>query len=341
MGIKYFLQVHKRMVVLAAIALVVGVAAITMSTLSVTNAASCAETVLKKGSRGSCVSDLQKRLNNAGYNAGPVDGVFGPKTRAGVISYQKAKNLQVDGVAGPETWGSLTSGSSKKSSSKSAPSSSSNATLKMGSKGEAVRDLQQRLARAGFAVGRAGADGSYGTGTKSAVVRFQKQYGLKADGVAGSATIAKLKSNPSAPGAVTKHLSSVKSRSGVNIVADKSQKTVYVFKNGELQRAISARFGGEGYDKNGFYRRNTPTGSYRVYTKIKDGYSNRYDAKMPYFTVFNGDIGFHYSSEFAAIGYGTNGKRGSHGCVNIGNMNDAKYIYDQARSGSTRVVVQN
>ena len=58
------------------------------------------------GSTGSSVSALQEKLNANGYDL-EVDGQFGPATQKAVKDYQKKKGLQVDGIAGAETWGSL------------------------------------------------------------------------------------------------------------------------------------------------------------------------------------------------------------------------------------------
>lgn len=58
------------------------------------------------GSTGGSVSALQEKLNQNGYDLA-VDGVFGAETRKAVKDYQKKKGLQVDGIAGVETWGSL------------------------------------------------------------------------------------------------------------------------------------------------------------------------------------------------------------------------------------------
>ncbi|MBQ6570228.1 MAG: peptidoglycan-binding protein [Clostridia bacterium] len=62
--------------------------------------------------------------------------------------------------------------------------------LKYGSKGEAVTKLQKRLIELGFLSGTA--DGSYGNKTVEAVKSFQKQIGIKADGMAGPETQKKL-----------------------------------------------------------------------------------------------------------------------------------------------------
>ena len=36
-----------------------------------------------------------------------VDGIFGSKTYAAVMAFQKANGLSADGIAGPLTWGKL------------------------------------------------------------------------------------------------------------------------------------------------------------------------------------------------------------------------------------------
>ena len=60
------------------------------------------------GSRGSDVTELQKRLNENGYDLA-VDGQFGKETQKAVRDYQKKKGLVVDGIVGKNTWASLLS----------------------------------------------------------------------------------------------------------------------------------------------------------------------------------------------------------------------------------------
>ena len=59
--------------------------------------------LLKKGSTGNEVLELQKFLNNANYNVGTADGKFGAKTKASVIKLQIANKLKADGVVGVAT----------------------------------------------------------------------------------------------------------------------------------------------------------------------------------------------------------------------------------------------
>ncbi len=53
--------------------------------------------------RGDDVLDLQRRLNQLGFNAGVEDGIFGHATRAAVEELQRNMGLAVDGLAGPAT----------------------------------------------------------------------------------------------------------------------------------------------------------------------------------------------------------------------------------------------
>lgn len=59
------------------------------------------------GSRGDAVRKLQELLNALGYDCGSVDGIFGSKTKAAVLAFQKANGLAADGIVGSLTWGKL------------------------------------------------------------------------------------------------------------------------------------------------------------------------------------------------------------------------------------------
>lgn len=68
--------------------------------------AKSAHTMLRLGSRGARVRELQQLLRRAGY-AITIDGDFGPATKTAVKAFQKANMLQVDGVVGPKTFDML------------------------------------------------------------------------------------------------------------------------------------------------------------------------------------------------------------------------------------------
>ena len=61
----------------------------------------------KRGSTGSTVSEIQKKLKNWGYYSGEVDGVFGSRTEAAVRLFQQKNGLQVDGKVGTQTLAAL------------------------------------------------------------------------------------------------------------------------------------------------------------------------------------------------------------------------------------------
>ena len=63
-------------------------------------------------------------------------------------------------------------------------------TVRMGSRGEEVKYLQSRLTSFGYHVG--GVDGIFGVNTCNAVIEFQSDYGLVADGIVGKNTWAKI-----------------------------------------------------------------------------------------------------------------------------------------------------
>jgi peptidoglycan L-alanyl-D-glutamate endopeptidase CwlK len=75
--------------------------------------------------------------------------------------------------------------------------STSHPILKLNSRGDAVRALQEALVGAGLLKAK-GADGIFGPGTLAAVKKFQQSKGLTADGIVGQATWEALLSTPSA-----------------------------------------------------------------------------------------------------------------------------------------------
>ena len=62
---------------------------------------------MKRGSKGPEVKDLQRRLHELGYNPGPVDGTFGPRTEEAVKAFQRDSGLVPDGIVGPRTRANL------------------------------------------------------------------------------------------------------------------------------------------------------------------------------------------------------------------------------------------
>ena len=59
--------------------------------------------LLKWGSRGSEVKEVQTRLKNWGFYKGKVDGIYGWQTSVAVKAFQRKHGLKVDGVVGNAT----------------------------------------------------------------------------------------------------------------------------------------------------------------------------------------------------------------------------------------------
>jgi len=63
--------------------------------------------VLRQGSKGGEVKEVQRRLKTWGYYKGSVDGVFGAGTKSAVVAFQKKNGLKADGIVGASTYKAL------------------------------------------------------------------------------------------------------------------------------------------------------------------------------------------------------------------------------------------
>lgn len=159
-----------------------------------TTSAYAEQLALKQGMSGDDVLKLQVKLQGAGFYRGSLDGNFGPGTLSAVTKFQADRGLEADGVAGLETMQALQSLGSLSSR---GGSNSPGGALKQGMSGEDVALLQAKLQRLGYYQGSL--DGNFGSGTSNAVINFQLDRGLEADGIAGLATLQALQSPASAP----------------------------------------------------------------------------------------------------------------------------------------------
>ncbi len=154
------------------------------------------------------IKNLQQLLSDRGFYGGAIDGIAGPMTQEAIILAQKTYGLVADGVAGSLTIAALEAGSNY------VPISNVAST-----KSDSIKNLQQLLSDRGFYGGAI--DGISGPMTQEAIILAQKTYGLVADGVAGSLTIAALESGSNVVPISYKEVASQESTSNV---ADNSIK---------------------------------------------------------------------------------------------------------------------
>lgn len=146
---------------------------------------------LQLGSTGADVTRLQNRLKELQYYGANATGSFDANTEAAVTAFQRRNGLWVDGVAGEDTQRMLYSSAALSYTGASTVQQPTGyQTLKNGSEGAAVTQLQSRLSDLYYYNGAI--DGKFGATTELAVRVFQQRSGLTVDGVAGSGTQARL-----------------------------------------------------------------------------------------------------------------------------------------------------
>jgi N-acetylmuramoyl-L-alanine amidase len=141
--------------------------------------------IFRLGDEGTEVLDIQRRLLELGAVLDPaeLDGRFGATTDRAVRAFQDARNLRIDGLVGPDTWGQLVEAGWRLG----------DRTLYLHSpmfRGDDVRSLQRKLNALGFDAGKE--DGLYGPHTDRAAREFQRNVGDEVDGIIGPHMIASL-----------------------------------------------------------------------------------------------------------------------------------------------------
>ena len=124
------------------------------------------------------VRTIQRTLRRLGWQPGPVDGLYGPRTEAAVTRFQSATRVATDGIVGPQTHQALTQARSE--------------PLRRGvgfvqpNGSPRVRALQAKLRSRGLRPGPV--DGLFGPRTQVAVQRLQRSGGIPVSGVATERT---------------------------------------------------------------------------------------------------------------------------------------------------------
>jgi len=146
---------------------------------------------------GDDVAQLQRALQDAGFPPGPIDGVFGPRTQAAVMGFQKQAGITADGIVGSQTtqallgvWVTDFMGVPccpwKESPLDSFTLGRLLKTYSPYMRGADVQDVQYALEENSFPPGPP--DGIYGPKTWGAVLSFQKANGLQTDAIVGPKT---------------------------------------------------------------------------------------------------------------------------------------------------------
>jgi murein DD-endopeptidase MepM/ murein hydrolase activator NlpD len=131
------------------------------------------------------IAAVQVALQARGFYEGTIDGYYGAGTQQAVVRFQRSRGLLADGIAGRRTRRSL---------GRYGRPLLGRRVLVQGRVGFDVSQLQFLLAWHGFPSGSF--DGGFGGRTDHALRRFQRWARLGADGVAGPATFAALRTPP-------------------------------------------------------------------------------------------------------------------------------------------------
>lgn len=146
-------------------------------------------TLLKVGSRGAAVQDVQKKLVALGYNVGSTgaDGVFGNATKNAVIKFQDSVRISKDGIVGSQTLAKLNEAYNNRNKGQSVTSTTSYVGK------DYVRKAQVHMNN--FAGAGLATDGLWGANSRKGLVKclqraLNKDYGAKLveDGIRGSST---------------------------------------------------------------------------------------------------------------------------------------------------------
>jgi peptidoglycan hydrolase-like protein with peptidoglycan-binding domain len=133
--------------------------------------------LVRRGDKAHPVPSLQYLLRARGHTL-TVDGDFGPATETAVRTFQQNRQLAVDGIAGPQTWGALI------------------ITVRHGDAGDAVRAVQEEFQfrnQSGDPSQGPQVDGIFGPETEGAVRAFQEairadEPTMAVDGIVGPMT---------------------------------------------------------------------------------------------------------------------------------------------------------
>jgi len=192
--------------------------------------------------------------------------------------------------------------------------------LNWGDRGEAVVQLQTDLESLGFRTGDA-IDGSYGSGTASAVMAFEKFEGIARDGIADAEMLQRL-AEP------TGGMPMEVGRGTPRIEIDIARQLLFARTDTGAVTVLNTSTGsGELYEaSNGkYYNANTPTGEFSIERRI-DGYREAFLGSLYRPLYFKRGWAIHGSNSVP-------GYPASHGCARLRN-NDQDWMFETFSDGT-------
>jgi hypothetical protein len=199
-----------------------------------------------------------------------------------------------------------------------------------GSGGKCAKLTVAKLKAAGFypwkAAGYISAVGA------NAILNFQRSRGLTATARTTTETWVALATK--APSVSSELPAKCTTTKGVILCVDQAHRKLSWIKNGKVVKTFKVRLGGwnKAAKKDEWRVFGTANGTWKVFDKQVSPASENYGSgAMPYSTMFHPDMYVHYSPGFHSVGYASS----SHGCVNIGKLSQAQWIFSHTPIGAT------
>ena len=147
------------------------------------------------------VANVQDLLNRLGYDAGPVDGIMGSRTRSAIAAYQQAEGLAVTGEPSPGLYAHMLEGGSGGATTTATTTTTTTASggTTVITSGQTVIDVQTELRRRGYDIDVV--TGQWDVPTRDAVLAYQRDVGLPETGMIDDALAQSLRGTASTPSA--------------------------------------------------------------------------------------------------------------------------------------------
>jgi len=325
---------------------------------------------LQRGAKGDGVKQVQTRLTELGFYRGKISGDFLDGTDAATRSFQRQNRLAVNGKITPTTWNAMMSPGAIGRDGRTHPPQGWNPTLQeeeitnpdpaatpvpasafvytrkleYGNQGDDVRLLQQRLLDLGYFPASVRTSGNYYANTRDAVRAFQRNNGLKVDGVAGQETQRLLWDDSLVLNAMaTPRPTPTPPPLPYKLMVDVTNQITSAYaldENGEYTILARQMICSTGTKSNPTPLKTTESRG----TRARWGYFPQWGTHAQYLVRIDSKNAFHsviYSAadpmKLIVGAYNALGSRASYGCVRL-LVEDAKWIYDNCPSGTVITV---